>query len=304
MSIRWAAVSGYFKFDDHAVRFLGSSQDYGSGPGAAVGTALSDQVFSGGVVSADITFTEISDKSVCDLVIWYHPERRFFVSAGLANAAPYGIRHFDGRFTEHAAVGNAGILEANRRYHVEVRLRGSRVSLAVDGVNVAAATLPFSLPPSQVGIWCRDYHDVVIQHFTVQSEEARAFVVMEFKSQFEELHQDVVKLICREFNLEATTAAEAYGPGLVIADIERQIDEAKLVIAEITPPNPNVYYEVGYARAKNKPTILLADRRLEQLPFDVAPFRVLFYENTIGGKKKVEEGLRRHITAILNQSSF
>jgi hypothetical protein len=75
------------------------------------------------------------------------------------------------------------------------------------------------------------------------------------------------------------------------------------VIAEITPVNPNVYYELGFAHAINKPTILLADRAIDRLPFDVSPFRVLFYENTIGGKRLFEDGLRKHIAAILTKDS-
>ena len=64
--------------------------------------------------------------------------------------------------------------------------------------------------------------------------------------------------------------------------------ESEFVIAEITPVNANVYYELGFAHAINKPTILLADRAIDKLPFDVSPFRVLFYENTIGGKRLFE----------------
>ena len=85
---------------------------------------------------------------------------------------------------------------------------------------------------------------------------------------------------------------------MIVTDIERQIIEAKLIIAEITTGNPNVYYEVGYARALKKPTILIAEKAT-QLPFDVSPFRVLFYENSIAGKKRIEEGLRKHIASIL-----
>jgi len=35
-----------------------------------------------------------------------------------------------------------------------------------------------------------------------------------------------------------------------------------------------------------------------KLPFDVSPFRTLFYENTIAGKAKIVEGLRKHLAAI------
>jgi hypothetical protein len=57
---------------------------------------------------------------------------------------------------------------------------------------------------------------------------------------------------------------------------------------------------VGYAHARGKPTILIADRGIEKLPFDVSPFRTLFYENSIDGKRRIEEGLRKHIKAILD----
>jgi hypothetical protein len=64
-----------------------------------------------------------------------------------------------------------------------------------------------------------------------------------------------------------------------------------------------VFYEVGYAHALNKPTILIAERNIK-LPFDVSPFRTLFYENTIAGKKKIEEGLRKHITSALSETDL
>ena len=45
--------------------------------------------------------------------------------------------------------------------------------------------------------------------------------------------------------------------------------------------------------------ILIAQARTE-LPFDLSPFRTLFYENSIGGKAKVEAGLEEHLLAIEN----
>lgn len=306
MSDRWIPISGSFLFKPHSnILFRGEPITWEDGKqGASTGIAICEKRFAGGKISADVTFTKLSDSSACDIVFWYQPETRYFVSAGLAKEAMFGIRHFDTKWTVHAHAGDGSNLEINRRYKLQVHLRASRAVLTVDGVDSVAATLPFNLTPSQVGIFCRDINEIRISNFTVESEVPRVFVVTEFKSPFNEIYQEVVKVVCKEFGLEAVRADETYGPGLIIADIERQIDEAKFVIAEITPPNPNVYYEVGYARSKNKPTILLADKRIEKLPFDVSPFRTLFYENTIDGKGKVEEALRRHIQAILSQSGF
>jgi nucleoside 2-deoxyribosyltransferase len=108
-----------------------------------------------------------------------------------------------------------------------------------------------------------------------------------------------MRVICQEFGLEVIRADEEYGPGLIVADVARQIVESKVVIAEITPANPNVYYEVGFAHALNKPTILIAEKPTK-LPFDVAPHRVLFYENSINGKARLEAGLRKHLHSILS----
>ena len=71
-----------------------------------------------------------------------------------------------------------------------------------------------------------------------------------------------------------------------------------MIIADITTKNANVFFELGYAFARNKPVILLAKKTDVPLPFDVSSFRVLFYEDSIGGKPKVEEGLRNHLRAI------
>jgi hypothetical protein len=62
-----------------------------------------------------------------------------------------------------------------------------------------------------------------------------------------------------------------------------------------------VVYEVGYADAIQKPVILIADKRSRDLPFDVRPYRTLFYENSIGGKKHVEEALVKFLKTILLQ---
>ncbi|OGW81339.1 MAG: hypothetical protein A3C47_06705 [Omnitrophica bacterium RIFCSPHIGHO2_02_FULL_51_18] len=61
-----------------------------------------------------------------------------------------------------------------------------------------------------------------------------------------------------------------------------------------------MFYEVGFASAVGKPIIFIAEKR-KVLPFDVSGFRVLFYENSIRGKKDFEDGLRKNIDSILSE---
>jgi len=121
---------------------------------------------------------------------------------------------------------------------------------------------------------------------------------MQFCNYLNELYKDVIKKVGENRGFEVTRADEIYNSGLIIEDINRKILESKLIIAEVTPKNPNVYYELGFAHAINKPTILLAEKDTK-LPFDINPFRTLFYKNTIGGKQKIEELLEKHIQETL-----
>lgn len=156
------------------------------------------------------------------------------------------------------------------------------------------------LPQSQVGIFCTDTANISIRNFKVINEKPTAFVVMEFSSPYNDVYSEVIKQICDEQGLKVFRIDEQRGPGIIISDINEAIIGAKVIIADISPDNPNIFYEVGYAHAFNKPTILIAEKGRE-LPFDVSPFRTLFYENTIIGKRKLEEGLSQHINAILSE---
>jgi hypothetical protein len=122
----------------------------------------------------------------------------------------------------------------------------------------------------------------------------------QFSSPYGQVYSHVIKEVCKLLDVDSVRADEIYGPGIIIKDVIDHIARAHVVIADISPTNPNVYFEVGYAMALGKPIILLAQRPKagESLPFDVSAFRVLFYEDTIGGKLKLEDGLKGHLREI------
>jgi nucleoside 2-deoxyribosyltransferase len=121
---------------------------------------------------------------------------------------------------------------------------------------------------------------------------------MQFGPPFDTLYTEVIRPTADDLELNVIRIDEIAGPGIIFEDIKRQIAEAKIVIADITAPNQNVFYELGYAHALNKPTILLAQRG-KQLPFDIHSYRVIFYDDSIGGKPELERNLQKHLEAIL-----
>lgn len=298
---------GEFDFRDGEVVFLGKITDLDGKAVPTIGNALSNQRFSGGTIEATVIFDEISDRSAAELILSYDPMTRGFLVAGIggAGASMFDIREFRPEGAEsrwgwnaYAMAGERVNLRAKQEYQVKASVMGSFVSLSVDDVNVLTTTLDYPLQETQVGIWCMGEHQMHIRDFKVMPAEPRAFIIMEFSSPFNEIYADVIKKTCENNGLKAINANEIYGPGLIVSDVVQEILSAKVIIADITPLNANVFFEVGYAFAENKPTILLAEKQTT-LPFDLSPFRVLFYENSIAGKAKVEHALEKHLKSII-----
>ena len=302
MKYRWQSLMGKFEEVDDAISFRGRELLHEGYQGPSIGNLICDKGFSGGTISAEIEFTDPSPPGICELILYHDPGTRRMVTAGLGvDPAMFEVRHFNGeRWYIDAASGDRENLQPGKRYHVAITLRGSWVLMTVDGVDVASVNLPMFLPKSQVGVWCLGSKDIIVRNLNIDPVEGHVFVVMEFGPPYDALYSEVITKVCSNLDLKTIRADEVTEAGLVIGQIERDIVESKLIIAEISPPNPNVYYEVGYARAINKPTILIA-KKGTKLPFDVMASRTLFYEDSIGGKSQFEESLEKHVTAILNQ---
>ena len=76
----------------------------------------------------------------------------------------------------------------------------------------------------------------------------------------------------------------------MMVEIIRKIETAKLVIADVTGANPNVYLEIGYAWGTNKKTLLIAHKN-EKLKFDIQSQRCLLYRNITHLSKLLETDL-------------
>jgi hypothetical protein len=139
---------------------------------------------------------------------------------------------------------------------------------------------------------------VEFTNFDSAANEPKVFVVMQFGEPYDSLYSKVIKPVCSKKGFEAFRADDLFKPGVILQDIRRGIIDSDVIIAEITPVNANVFYELGFAHALEKPTILLASRKVEKLPFDISGYRVIFYDDTIGGKSDVEATLGKHLEGI------
>lgn len=299
MATKWIPLIGDVTIENDTVRYVGPPARTESGQVVqSIGLVLSDQDYGGGTIAGDVRFTTVSDLTHVGFILYYEPQSQSFIEVQLGGAYFCSVwSQVNRQWTNYGGIGTGDQLTPDRTYRLEAWASGSAVKVSVDGVRVLSSTLPVPLPASQSGLYFHGETEITVSKFKVTSTKPKAFVVMQFTPPYNELYEQVIGPVCQEFGLQAERADEHSGPGVIIQDIERQILEARVVIADITPANLNVYYEVGFAHALKKDTILIAEKPTE-LPFDVSPFRILFYENSIAGKAKVEEGLRRHLDAI------
>jgi hypothetical protein len=119
------------------------------------------------------------------------------------------------------------------------------------------------------------------------------FVAMPFAPEFDDhFHYGIQQAanaagyLCERADLSAFT-------GDVITWVKERIDSARLLVADLSTANPNVYLEVGYAWGKGIPTVLLA-REAADLRFDVKGQRCLLYDSI----RKLEASLTSELKAL------
>jgi hypothetical protein len=294
----WVALAGHWTFDGAAAMYDGP-QDLN----VPAGVAITDLDVRTGWVEAEITLSAV--EAAGRLIFGRDSVTGAYYSAGIGgDRFAYVIDQFvpGSGWQPLFTSGINTNLEADHPYHVELYIEGQSAWLRVDDVMVLRVALPLPLGGEQVGVTAWGTQTVRFDDVRALAEVPKAFVVMQFGEPFDSIYTDVIAPVSLEMGFLAERADEFKGPGLILRDIIESILTSAVIIAEITPPNPNVFYELGYAHALGKPTILLAERD-RQLPFDVSGYRVIFYDNTIAGKQNVEDALRKHLAAIVNSPS-
>jgi hypothetical protein len=112
---------------------------------------------------------------------------------------------------------------------------------------------------------------------TAQSTVNSCFVISPFKEPFDTYFSQIFKPAVEECGLYAIRGDSLYTPTTIVDEIWLEIQNAKLLIAELTERNANVFYELGLAHAISKPVILISNS-MEDVPFDLRSIRVLIYD--------------------------
>jgi hypothetical protein len=126
------------------------------------------------------------------------------------------------------------------------------------------------------------------------------FVMMPFASPHGSYYEKVYKPAIEKAGLKPVRAdADIFGTGKIMDQVWSGINAAKVLVAEMTTRNPNVFYELGLAHALKKPVVLVSSNEGD-VPFDLKHIRVIYYDVTdpFWGTKLLDKVAENILSAI------
>lgn len=105
---------------------------------------------------------------------------------------------------------------------------------------------------------------------------------------------DTFQTACKEFKFDAFRIDEHIDASKrIVPEIVEAIQQAAFIIADVSEPKANVYWELGWAQALGKDVIVTA-KESTQLPFDIHDVPAIMYSN----QRSLREALKAKIRKI------
>ena len=120
------------------------------------------------------------------------------------------------------------------------------------------------------------------------------FVIMSYKEKWS-VFERVQKIVKEVGGVECFRADHVKASGHdLLAKIHLLIERAIFVIAEISLDSPNVFYEIGYTAAIQRPILLIKEKKKE-VPTDLKGLEVIEYEDTPDSMHLFDQNLSEHV---------
>ena len=129
-------------------------------------------------------------------------------------------------------------------------------------------------------------------------DEKLVFVLSPFEEPYNTIYVDHIRpTVKRMQGFKCLRADDIYNNQSIIEDIWKYTNEARLLIAELTGKNANVFYETGIAHTIGKDVVLIT-QSMRDVPFDLRHLRCIVYEFTPRGTYLLEQNLENTIRNI------
>ena len=194
------------------------------------------------------------------------------------------------RVTMRAALFHAPLeLLTGNEYQVIVTVKADYLSVMVNGRPIISS-LPFGkTSDGKIGLGTFNANVIFTEPEVMPLEIKKCFVVMPFADKPTFLYESVIEpsLISHpRFVFDCRRADRLLTAGKITDEIEEHIRDADVIIAELSEPNLNVFYELGFAHGAKRKAILLKQQTTDksvEVPFDIKDYRIHVYEFSTKG---------------------
>ena len=196
--IGWAPILGHWSVGDNQIAYKGGDERFAAhGQEFPIGILVNNRELLSGACKVDVEFEEVSSGIFAGgIILGYRSQERYYLEVQLgAGQAAYCVSEFVTGFGWRPLkwAGPRDVLEAGRKYALEVRLRGQELRVSVDGVKVLEILIPRPLEGRQTGLVAAGSHHVRFSNFAAVADRPRAFVAMEYRKPFDTFYREVIK---------------------------------------------------------------------------------------------------------------
>lgn len=143
----------------------------------------------------------------------------------------------------------------------------------------------------------------------ISVDQKMIFCALPFTQDRLEIFDEVIKPeIESEFGMSVIRSGNIFQPNLnIMESIWTYINQAKIVIVDLSEKNPNVFYELGICHTLGKQVITICDQdSLEndydgKLPFDIGAINTIFYRNRGNGMGELKKALKANIQSVIEE---
>lgn len=129
---------------------------------------------------------------------------------------------------------------------------------------------------------------------------SQVFIVMRFEDSGEhaEAYRSGIRPAIEKFGMVPLRADEDPRMQQISDQVIRHIRKSRLILIFIDKPNPNVYFELGYALAANKDILIVVSESVfSDLPTDIQGWEVIIYKT--GKIQELNFEIVRYLSNIL-----
>jgi hypothetical protein len=124
------------------------------------------------------------------------------------------------------------------------------------------------------------------------------FVAMPFDKEMDEVYRDHIAAVAQSMGLTCLRADDVFAQGSLMNNMWAHIALSKVIVADCTGRNPNVFYEIGLAHAIGRAVVLIT-QDAGDMPFDLRHLLFIKYDRSRKGLADLRKNLQMALEAAL-----